>query len=200
MQLFRYNSHHKILRSFRKQIVKKLLFLSFFISSLYAQASFYIGANYGAESESFSNLQEAKASSQYLSAKLGYGSRDSYGVEFSLDFIDNKSSIFSNKDGNKYAFNVEVIKAFDFDIFFNPFVKVGFGAGSMKIERELQHNLSYGTFNAALGAYIPLGEHYDIELGYTYKNRSYEKVDMVVDSISYQSHINASYIGFNIRF
>lgn len=181
-------------------ILKKFLLLLSLISSLYSDAKFYLGANYGLANESFPDIDDATNQGQYLTAKIGYGERDAYAIEFSLDYLENNSAIFSDKDGDKIAFNIELVKAFDFDIYVNPFVKVGFGAGFLQIEREMQDNLSYGSFNAALGVYIPLSEDYDIELGYIYRNNSYQDIDMVTEEISYQSHTNAAYAGFNIRF
>ena len=173
--------------------MKTLLFFMLIASSLYSDAKTYTGVNYGYYDESFSNT-DVQNSNQLASIKLGYGKREAYAIEFSLDYLKNDSKIFSTQDGDKYAFNVELIKAFALAKYLNPFVKIGFG--SAIFNRELKSHISYGTFNAGLGTYIPLSEHFDFEIGYVYKGLSYEEVD----TISYKSDLNMFYTGFNVRF
>ena len=168
-------------------------------SSLYSDAKIYTGVNYGYYNESFSNA-DVQSSNQLASIKLGYGKREAYAIEFSLDYLSNTSKIFSAQDGNKYTFNVELIKAFKVAKYLNPFVKIGFGTGMFQIERELQDSLSFGTFHAGLGTYIPLSEHFDFEIGYIYKSIDYEKLDTIAEKTSYKSDMNVIYTGFNVRF
>lgn len=179
--------------------MKTLLFFMLLVSSLYSDAKIYTGVNYGYYDESFTNL-EAQSSNQLASIKLGYGKRQAYAIEFSLDYLQNDSKIFSAGDTNKYTFNIELIKAFKVAKYLNPFVKVGFGIGGLQIKRELQSTFSYGTFNIGFGTYIPLSEHFDFELGYMYKSISYEKLDTIVEKKSYKSDMNMFYTGFNVRF
>jgi hypothetical protein len=179
--------------------LKTLLFFMVLASSLYSDAKIYTGANYGFYNESFTNTL-AESSNQLASIKLGYGKREAYAIECSLEFLKNNSKIFSAEDANKYAFNLELIKAFELTKHLNPFVKIGFGTGILKIERKLQSGLSYGTFNVGLGAYIPLSEHFDFEVGYLYKAASYEQIDTIVEQTSYKSDINMFYTGLNVRF
>lgn len=159
-----------------------------------------MGANYGVFDEEFSSDLDAQSSSKSAGVKIGYGDREAYAVEFSLQRSENESKIFSNNDDVKYSINVELIKSFDFGIYVNPFFKAGFGTGTMEIERELQDRLHFGSFNLGMGAFIPLNEHFDLELGYDYKFITYEDIDYITKKISYESTINTLYVGFNVRF
>ena len=185
-----------------KNIILLLLLLS---SMAYSDAKVYIGLNYGLINESFSQ-NELSSSSELAKFKIGYGDRKAFAIEFSLDYLQNRSKIFSasssttQSDGDKYGFNIEVLKAYDFNIYILPYLKVGFGTGIMKIDRALQNKLTYGSFNMGTGLFIPIDEHYELEIGYEYRNLTYEPLDMIFEKKSYRSHLNNAYIGFNIRF
>ena len=182
--------------------MKKLLpLLLLFSSLLFAEAKIYLGAGYAYNSETVKyNSSEDTISNNALRLKIGYGDRKAYAVELSLDYVDNKSSIFDSGDGKKYGFNVELLKAWDFDIYVNPFVKAGFGAGYLETPADLNNgSLTYGSWNLGTGIFIPINEHFDIELAYEYKYVSYQKLDNDLAS-NPTSSLNIGYIGVNFRF
>ncbi|MEA1982127.1 MAG: outer membrane beta-barrel protein [Campylobacterota bacterium] len=184
--------------------MKNIILFLLLISSLYGDAKVYVGFSGGTYTEVFDDI-DASSSASIITSKIGYGDRKAYGVEFSLDYAKNNSKIFSTSpdmhtDGDRYGFNVSLLKAFDFDIYALPFVKVGFGTGFLDIDRELQKNLTYGTFQLTLGTYIPLGDHFDIELGYEIKHTSYEAINTIVTQTSYGSKTNSAYLGVNYRY
>jgi len=181
--------------------LKKIILLTLLITSLYSKATVYVGADYGYYSENFDSI-DAKSSSNLTRLKVGYGDIKSYAVEFSLEYVMNKSNIFSveGQDGNKLGFDIALIKAYDFNKYFYPYVKVGFGSGVLDISRSVQSRLSYGSFNAGAGFYIPITQHVDIELAYLYKQVSYEPINFISYRKSYQSKINTTSLGINIRF
>jgi len=181
--------------------LKKIILFTLLLTSLYSDSKIYIGANYGYFDEQFIDpLADALSSSQTVSIKIGYGHREAYAVEFIIERSENESKIFSNKDEAKYSINMALIKSFDFGIYINPFIKAGFGAGTLKIDRELQDRLDFGSFNLGFGAYVPINEYFDLELGYGYKFISYQSVDYVAAKIPYESNVNTLYVGFNVRF
>lgn len=184
--------------------MKKLLLFLFLIPSLYASEKVYVGLSYSYMQENFTNLK-AKSATNLTKFKIAYGDIKAYAIEFSIQSMQNKAKIFSSassnsSDGDMLGFNIELLKSFDFNIYVYPFVKVGFGTGSMGISRELQESLSYGTFNVASGLFIPVYKHVDLEIGYEYKNISYEAIDTIATKNSYSSNANALYFGFNVRF
>jgi len=182
--------------------LKKILLILLFISSLlYAQATVYFGTGYAYNSEKVSyNGSKKTIDNNAARLKIGYGDKKAYAVEFSLDYVDNKSSIFDSGDGKKYGFNIELLKAWDFNIFVNPFLKAGFGAGYLDTPADLNNgSLTYGSWNLGTGFFIPINEHFDIEIAYEYKYVSYQKLDNNL-SIHPTSNLNIGYIGVNFRF
>jgi len=158
-----------------------------------------MGLGAGYFNENFTNI-DAKSSTMMSAIKVGYGVQKAYAIELSVDWVDNTSKVFSQNDGAKYSVNIEFVKAFDLHKYINPFFKAGFGAGRMEIDREFQDTLNFGSFNIGTGIFIPINEHLDIEVGYNYRFLTYEKVNLIVTDISYESHVNTIYSGINIRF
>jgi len=177
--------------------LKTLLLSLLLISSLFGEAKIYFGASYSYLNESFANGLDYKGSSSAVKAKIAYGDIASYGVELSAAYIENKVNIYSSNDNIKYDFNVDLIKAFDFDIFFNPFFKAGIGTGYLQTQSASK--VTYGSFNLGFGVFVPINDYLDLELGYDYKNLSYER-PYGEESQSYESNVNGAYAGFNIRF
>ena len=178
--------------------MKKIILLSLLLTSLYSDAKIYVGANAGYMHEAFSDDADTTNSAEMAKFKIGYGVREAYAVEFSLDYLKNKSDIFSHNDSDKFGLNVELVKAFDWNIFINPYFKAGFGAGFFDLENAQKSSLNYGSFNLGLGFFIPINEDFDFEIGYDYKYISYEKLEATDTDIN--SNINGAYAGFNVRF
>ncbi len=184
--------------------MKKILLFLLLLTTLFADARPYIGTHLGIYNEKFSEI-DARSSSTLANIKIGYGNREAYSIEFSLDYLNNNAKIFSsapsaNKDGKKIGFNISLVKAFDFDIYALPFVKVGFGSGVQNIDRKLQKSLAFGSFQLVLGTYVPLNRYLDLEIGYEIKHISYEAINTITKKISYNSVMNTLYFGINYRY
>ena len=185
--------------------MKKIILFLLLMSSLFAEAKVYFGTNYGIFEEDFLADIDASSSTSVATIKAGYGVREAYAVEISLEYIDNKAKIFSSDsntdfDGAKYGMNVNLIKAFDLCIHILPYMKAGFGSGFFDVERVLQNRLFYSSFNLGTGVFIPINDNLDFEIGYEYKYTSYESVDTIAEQINYESNTNIAYFGFNVRF
>lgn len=177
--------------------MKKILILATLLSSLYAKTGFYVGANIGGVDEIFKNYDDKETTLQKTTLKVGYGNIKAYAIEFSLEQMTTSENVFSNKDSNRYNFNVELLKALDLHTFINPYIKAGFGTGRMKMANS-QERLRYGSYNLGAGAFIPLKYGFDFEIGYSYRYYSYEKLDTT--NKVYKSHQNSLYTGVNYRF
>lgn len=176
--------------------MKKIAIILLLISSLYADAKIYTGASYGYLNETFST-ESAKANTVGVSKiKIGYGDREAYAVEFSIDYSNADSDYLSTEVAPRYAINVDLVKAFDFDIYINPFFKAGIGTGYLDTTQNA--NLTFGSFKIGAGTFIPLNEYFDFEVGYEYKYISYEKLKNA--DKSELSDVNIIYAGFNLRF
>jgi opacity protein-like surface antigen len=163
-----------------------------------------MGIGGGYMHETFSDDAETTNTAEMGKLKIGYGDREAYAVEFSFDYLKNDSNVFSTTgtDSDKFGMNVELVKAFDWDIIINPYFKAGFGAGFVDINHAEQSSLNYGSFNLGLGFFVPINEHLDIEVGYDYKYVSYEKITDSNEKVlvDVDSHLNGAYIGLNVRF
>jgi hypothetical protein len=181
--------------------MKKILFTFLFLgSALLAEAEFYIGVGYMYINESLSDNSSTKINNNGAKIKFGYGERKAYAVEFSLNYIDNNSALLSIDDKEKYGFDIELMKAWDFDIYALPFIRVGFGAGQMNsTARTGKNSISYGSFNGSLGTLLPLSESFDLEIAYEYKYISYQKTNATLSGYP-KSHQNSVYTGINYRF
>lgn len=176
--------------------MKKItLFLLLFTTFLLGESKLYIGTGVGyadVVTKTSSSAQEEKFGEDTLRLKIGYGDIKAYAVEFSADYM--------NSDPKKYAFDISVLKAFDLDIYVNPFAKVGFGGGVLDNRDNTDKSLTYGSFNLGGGIFIPISEYFDAELAYEYKNRSYQKIDENDGTESRTSHVNFVYLGLNFRY
>ena len=159
-----------------------------------------MGAGGGLQYEKFTNETGTKNTPAFGALKFGYGDRRAYAIEFVLNYIDNKSNIFSSSDKQRYGMDVMFVKAYNLSKYLYPLIRAGFGAGEMKVERKLEKKIAYSSYNIGAGAFIPLGEHIDLEANYEYRFTSYESVDLIAEKLKLQSHINQLYLGINYRF
>lgn len=176
--------------------MKKItLLLAILGTFAFADSGIYVGAGatYNDVTTTYSALtQDENFNEESLKLKIGYGDRTAYAIEFATEYV--------NSDPKKYAFDISLLKAFDLDIYVNPFAKVGFGAGIVDNRDNANKSLTFGSFNFGGGLFIPLNETFDAELGYEYKNRSYQREDETNAAESQTSSIHSLYFGVNARF
>jgi len=176
----------------------KLILSLLLLTPLFADAKIYMGIGAGVHHEHLKSNGDDTLSPM-MSIKAGYGDIKAYAVEFSVDYVDTTSKTILADGGPRYGFNVSLLKAFDFDIFFNPFIRTGFGAGVLSSKAKAEQNsLSYGSFNLGAGAFIPLSKHFDLEVGYDYRNVTYERVSATANLE--EAHTNVAYFGCNFRY
>ncbi len=181
--------------------MKKIILFSLLLTSLYSDAKIYMGVGGGVYSETLDDTQSTNITANMARVKVGYGVREAYAVEFSVDYVDNKEELFDPTDGTRYGLNVELIKAFDWGIYVNPFVKAGFGMGYMETTiKDGEDSLSFGTYNLGVGTFIPINEYFDVELGYDYKYTSYQRAEQTLEAESMKSMSHTAYLGVNVRF
>lgn len=180
---------------------KIILLFILLLPSLYADAKLYFGTNYTYFYETLqTQKQTAYSSTHNIGIKAGYGRRDAYAFEFSVDATQNDANIISENDAEKLSLNIELLKAFDLDLFFNPYIKAGFGAGYLKVDRKTSSTINFGSFNFGSGIFISLSDWIDLELGYLYKNISYEKANLIDQKIELNSDQHGAYAGIIFRF
>jgi hypothetical protein len=165
---------------------------------------FGLGAAGGSEAFTVKNPgqdeKKTHAVLQTVQFKAGYGDIRAYAVELDLGYGRYDKNIFSNKDTDYIYFDLSLIKAFDFDVGFYPFFKLGFGTGELEIRRTLAHSLSSGSFFIGAGIYVPIAFGFDLEASAIYRDKSWENLDMVGAQVQSGSYIVEPYLGINYRF
>ncbi len=179
--------------------MKKITLFLLLISSLYSDAMLYLGVGHGYYEESYTDV-DAQSSNAITTLKIGYGEREAYAIEFSIQNLKNSAKIFSLNDSDKNTINIDLIKAFTLDVLPIPFFKAGIGAGILSIDGQFQDTLHYGSYNLGLGMFIPINKYFDLELSYTQKYISYEGIDTISENVSYTSTMGVTNFGFNLRF
>ena len=190
---------------------RTILFLFLSACSLFAfqyDAKFYMGVGGGVQYEKFTDEKGTKNTPAFGALKFGYGDRRAYAVEFVLNYIDNKSNIFSDNDKQRYGADVMFVKAYNLSRYLYPFIRAGFGAGEMKVApvnlgytSTNNKKLAYSSFNIGTGAFFPLNNNTDIEVNYEYRFTSYQSYKDTNDiEQKRHSHVNQIYVGFNYRF
>ena len=178
--------------------MKKLILFILLVNSLYSDSQIYLGIG-GAGYHEHLNTNDDDTVSPMLSLKAGYGDRKAYAIEFSFDYVDTTSATFLSDAKPRYGINVSLLKSFDFDLFFIPYARVGFGAGALSsLAKADQDSLAYGSFNLGVGTFIPINEHFDLEFSYDYRNTTFEKTTPTAKVE--EAHVNVAYIGCNFRY
>jgi opacity protein-like surface antigen len=183
-----------------RKFLKKILSLFLLACALYGEAKIYVGTGVGLLSEKFDDANYKSKTYNHAKFKVGYGDRDAYAVEFSFDYTqkDAKSNIYNETD--TYGLSIELLKAFNLDLFANPYLKAGYGFGYCQTKGAQSQTLRHGHFTLGTGVFIPLNEYLDLQLGYEYKNISYERYDQTTTDTKIKSHANVGYAGINVRF
>ncbi len=183
-----------------KKAIFSLFLLPCLLNAFSYDAKFYMGMGGGVQYEKFTDEKKTHNTPAFGALKFGYGDRRAYAVEFDINYVDNKSSIFSKNDKERYGMDIMFVKAYNFTKFLYPFFRAGIGAGEMKVKRKLESKIAYSSYNLGAGAFFPLSGHLDIEANYEYRFTSYESVDLIAQKLKLQSHINQIYLGVNYRF
>ncbi len=186
--------------------MKKLILIILMSVAAWAQAGIYTGFGTSYSSEHFTAISTGfeektmSAAMQSVKVKAGYGVRGGYAIEVALGYGEYDKNIFSDNDGEFISLDLDIIKSFDFDLGFQPFIKLGFGAGYMTVDRVLESSLANGSFQVGGGVYIPLGSSFEIEMNVIYRGRNWENVDLIGDPAEVSTSVVEPYIGLNYRF
>ena len=181
-----------------KKLIIAVLFLS---TALLAEAGPFVGMGGGVLNETFSSpTLEKETQAGFVKAKIGYGNPAGYGVEVCMSYFEYDQNVFSDNDGTNLYFDVNIIKAYDFDIGFYPYLKAGIGAGYLSVGRSTDSALGNGSFQGGGGLYIPLGKGVDIEIELLYRHKNWEQVDLISEQVDVSSSVLEPYMGLNYRF
>ena len=183
-----------------------LLFAVLFPLYLFAAGGIYLGGGVSGGSESFTvdnpGVESRSIDAKYISGlvKAGYGDLKSYAIEIVLGYGDYDANIYSPSDDTYIYFDISIIKSFDFDIGFYPFVKAGFGANTFSVEREMKNWVTGGSLFFGGGFYLPIAYGIEAEFNVIYRNKNWQELDMIGAKIESSSYIVEPYFGINYRF
>jgi len=180
---------------------KIIFFLVTMTTLVWAEPQVFLGFGGGSTAEKFSSESINKTVTGYHGkVTAGYGDRKAYLVQIGLSYIQYDQNIFSSNDGYNLYLDIDLIKAFDFGIGFYPFVKAGFGAGKMKVDRSVQSELGNGDFHLGGGVYVPLGKYVDLEISFVSKGKNWERVNLLATDEEVKSAAIEPYFGINFRY
>jgi hypothetical protein len=183
-----------------------LLLALLFPFYLYGAAGIYFGGGVSGGTETFTvenpGVESREMDTKYISGlvKAGYGDLKSYAIEVVLGYGEYDANIYSPNDDTYIYFDISIIKSFDFDIGFYPFIKAGFGANTFSVERETKNWLTGGSLIFGGGIYVPIVHGIEVEFNVIYRDKSWQEIDMVGAKTKSSSYIVEPYFGINYRF
>ncbi len=184
----------------------RLLFIIFLgLGSAQADERVIIGAGAGWVNEdfSFTNSQGEKtvgSSAAIENLKIGYGDIKKYAITFTVSYSEYSQNLFSLNDGSKMNLDIDLIKSFDLNSSFIPFVSMGMGVGHMTVERELENYVEGGSFQVGTGLYYQIAPYMDLELNIQYKWAHWTSLDFISTKPETSSTSLLGTLGVNFRF
>lgn len=184
---------------YRLLLISLLLF-----TSVKADERMIIGANAGWVNEDFTFTNSEGSASVGSSAalqgfKIGYGDIEKYAITFTLSHTEYSQNLFSMADGQKLHLDVDLIKSFDLNSSFIPFVLMGMGAGHMVVDRKLENYVESGSFQLGGGAYYQIAPFMDLELNVQYRWAHWTSLDFISTKPDTRSNAIQGTLGVNFR-
>lgn len=190
---------------------KKLLFglvISSMISSV-AIADMYVGIEYGfAKNEttiddggfSFSGDNNYKD----IKLKVGAGNDGEFKGQMTLSFVSFDEAVFDGENSNLIELGFDVIKEFEVTKEFYPFLKAGFGVGSMSVDGYEESNIYEMSFNVGAGISYKAVDHLYLIGGVDYVGRKWQDIEYrsgwSTVTVSTTESGFKPYIGVNYQF
>ena len=197
--------------------MKNKILLGLATSSLVASAALadvYVGVEYGAASNTHeveANLLGYRASGEadndYKDIKLKVGAGEDGGVKLqgTLSFISYDETIFDATNKDYIEFGLDLIKEFEVNKQFYPFIKGGMGVGSMDVEGYAEDSILAVSFNLGAGLSFKATENVALIAGIDYVYRKWQDVEYRYGSstlltVSVTDDAVKPYIGVNFQF
>lgn len=187
--------------------MKKVLMIAAMSATLMAQSGLYVGADIIAGNEEFDyavgttgvSVTESAAAPAFK-LKVGYGDRADLGFEIGLTSIDYDKDVYTTDEGANVVLEFDIIKAFDVNSDFYPFIKCGFGFGAMEINEASEESAANVSFKVGGGFFYALGESIDLEAGLDIRGRDWQDISILGVNIDLTSSAVEPYVGMNYRF
>lgn len=195
--------------------MKNKIILGLAASSLVASVAMsdmYVGVEYGAAS----NTHEFEATgalsgsadhdNDYNDIKLKVGAGEDGGVKLQgrLSFISYDESIFDDTNKDYVEFGLDLIKEFEVNKQFYPFIKGGMGVGSMDVEGYTEDSILAVSFNLGAGLSFKATDNISLLAGVDYVYRKWQDIEYTYGwstvTVSTTDDALKPYIGVNFQF
>lgn len=174
-----------------------------------AMADMYVGVEYGA-AKNKTTMDDGSSSftgdNDYSDVKLKIGTGDDGGIkgQMTLSFVSFDEAIFDNKNSDLVELGFDVIKEFEVTKEFYPFIKAGFGVGSMSVEGYSESSIREVSFNVGAGVSYKVVDHLYLIAGVDYVGRKWQDIEYqsgwsTVTVSTTESGVKP-YVGVNYRF
>lgn len=166
--------------------VKKIVLATLVASGLMAADSgLYIGLDYGSAKNTTKQEMSAfsfSGDNDYSDIKLKLGTGTDGGVKFQ-GTISRKSfqeAVFDDKNKDLTEFGLDIIKEFEVSSSVYPFIKAGFGVGSMSVEGYTKDSVVAVSFNVGAGISYKVVDHLYLIAGVDYIGRKWQDIEQQV--------------------
>ncbi|WP_428737453.1 outer membrane beta-barrel protein [Sulfurimonas sp.] len=186
---------------------KTLLLCLLAIGSTNTMADVYIGVDYGATSnttEIIGGTNDVDETNKYkdISVKLGIGEDGDWKGQIRVSSLSYDKTIFDSSHKKLIEVSFDGIKEFEIQSVQNlyPFIKFGFGIGSMSIDGYSESSITSASFNLGVGISYNVIDHINLIGGVDYIGRSWQDVQISTYTLSTFDSGAKPYIGVNYTF
>lgn len=196
--------------------MKKIVLAAMITSGLMAADSgSYIGVEYGAANNTVNRsgalVSSVSVENNYkdIKVKVGGGTDGGWKSQGTMSLISYDKAIFDATNKDLMEFGFDIIKEFEVTSSVYPFIKAGFGAGSMSVEGYTKDSIVAVSFNVGAGISYKVVDHLYLLAGVDYVGRKWQDVEQqyyVSRYIQGTTTVKTSdsaikpYIGMNYRF
>lgn len=192
--------------------MKKIVLATLLTSGLMAADSgLYVGVEYGAAKNNTTqdwNSGSYEGDNNYKDIKLKVGGGTDGEVKFqaTLSFITFDEYVFSNKSKDTIEFGVDIIKEFEVEPSFYPFLKIGLGTGSMDVDPAIysEDSIIGVSFNFGAGVSYKVIDHLYLLAGVDYVGRKWQDIEyssgFSTGTVSTTDSAFKPYVGANYSF
>jgi opacity protein-like surface antigen len=169
--------------------MKNKILLGLATSSLVASAALadvYVGVEYGAasntteeEAELYGYTANGEIDNNYKDIKLKVGAGEDGGIKVQayLSFISYDEYIFDNSNKDYTEIGMELIKEFEVNKQFYPFIKGGMGVGVMDVEGYTEDSIAAVSLNLGAGLSFKATENIALIAGVDYMYRKWQDIE-----------------------
>lgn len=182
--------------------------------SVAAVADVYVGVEYGSAKNTttldVSGYGTIEGDNDYSDVKFKIGTGTDGGVKFqgTLSLISYDETVFDDTNKDLMEFGVDFMKEFEVSPSFYPFIKAGFGVGSMTVDGYSEDSIVTVSFNLGAGISYKATENIYVIGGVDYVARKWQDIEYSGYNGYYYETITLStsdsamkpYIGINYKF